>query len=166
MSRCLLRLFQLALMPCSELSNERRKRNSHSPDAHLDKRSCNLPRGTKQPRGGLKSNNLCRRKNNFHPRVSTVLLFAVDLLWISCKLNFMAPWYAPRMNFGMDFITQARTSNTSAKSTSSKLANPAVEVRACGTKRTSRLALPLCHCVLGVPSLPHHCCLPHDPSRN
>ena len=49
----------------------------------------------------------------------------------------MAPRHAPRMNFGMNFITQARTSNTSAKSTSSKLANPDVEARACGTKKTS-----------------------------
>ena len=87
-------------------------REPPSPDANLDMRSCNLPRGTNPPRGGLKSNNLGKRKNNFHPRVSTVLLFAADPRWISCKLNFMAPRCA----------TQALTWNTSAKSTSSKLA--------------------------------------------
>ena len=84
--------------------------------------------------GWFKEQQPGQRKNNFHPRVSTVLL-AADPLRISCKLNFMAPQHAPRMNFGMYFITQARTSTPPPNQLRPNW--PAVEARVWGTKRTS-----------------------------
>ena len=67
--------------------------------------------------------------NNFHALLTkTGSCFSLPLM-MCCRANLMAALNAPRKNNGTVRITETRLSNTSFKSTRSKLDNPSANLR-------------------------------------